>query len=244
MMAISNWPPNERPRERLKDKGAIALSDAELLALLLGTGSSNENVVEFARRILSNHGGLEKLASSGLGALSQTRGVGIAKASRILAALELGLRVFERRLNNRSQTAFLCSEDIFKTYQTRMGDLRQEVFMSVGLNNKNEPIHEVEVARGTVSECLVNPREVFRPMISEAAARIVVLHNHPSGDSQPSKHDLAITRRLARAGDLLGIPLLDHVIIGANSYSSLRDLQLISTQTSDFLEPIIGTDSI
>jgi DNA repair protein RadC len=226
MGSLRTWPSADLPRERLRGKGAAALGDAELVALLIGTGVAGENALESSQRILGEVGGLDRLAAAGLGALTGVPGLGAAKASRIMAAVELGLRIVERRAEA-PQRAFCRSEDIWETYRTRFGALRQEVFLVVGLNNRNEALREEVVAKGTINECVVSPREVFRPMIAEAAARIVALHNHPSGDPAPSPQDVALTRRLVDAGALIGIPLLDHVVIGRRGYASMRDLGLI-----------------
>jgi len=226
MTSCRTWPAVDLPRERLRGKGAAALGDAELIALLLGAGGAGEDSLASSQRILGEVGGLDRLAAAGLGALTGVPGLGEAKASRILAAVELGLRVVERR-SKAPNRAFSRSEDIWETYRARLGALQQEVFLVVGLNNRNEALREEVVAKGTISECVVSPREVFRPMIAEAAARIVALHNHPSGDPAPSPQDVALTRRLAEAGALIGIPLLDHVVIGRCGYASLRDMGLI-----------------
>ena len=224
---MNTWPTRERPRERLEALGAAALSDAELLALLLGTGNGSENAVETARRILAYFGDLEALATRGLGALAGIKGVGNVKASRLVAAFELGIRTIEQRAGRRPGASFHCSGDIFERYQPRMGPLRQELFLVVGLNNRNEVIREVEAARGTINECRVEPREVFRPLIADAAARALLIHNHPSGDPTPSSFDVTLTRRLVKVGEILGIPVLDHIIVGRFGHTSLRDLGLI-----------------
>ncbi|MCP4602137.1 MAG: DNA repair protein RadC [Proteobacteria bacterium] len=230
MASMSHWPARERPRERLHELGPSALSDAELLALILGTGSGRMNVIDVAHQILAETGGLDRISSQGLGAISRLPGMGKAKGARVVAALELGVRVVEqtgrKALNNR----FECSMDIFDVYKARLGQLRKEVFIVVGLNSKNEAIKELTVAEGSVKECYVEPIEVFRPLIIESATRAILIHNHPSGDSTPSPHDVAITRRLAKVGDLLGIMVLDHVVIGHNIYSSLRDLGLFTDE--------------
>ncbi len=228
MVPMSKWPKQERPRERLREVGPVALSDSEILAILIGTGSGQENVVEVARRLLSDSDGLEGLTKQGLKGLGRFSGMGEAKASRIVAALELGIRVVERRGRKKSPLRFECSADIFESFRTRLGLKRQEVFVAVGLNSRNEAIREILVARGSSNECLVEPKEVFRPMIAEAASKTILLHNHPSGDPTPSPQDVALTRRLAKVGDLVGIPVLDHVVIGPSSYSSLRDLGLLA----------------
>ncbi len=226
MESLRTWPAEDLPRERLRGKGAAALGDVELVALLLGTGVAGEGVLESARRILGSVGGLDRLAGAGLGALTAVPGLGDAKAARILAAIELGMRVVERRRGAPGR-AFRSSADIWEAYRVRLGALPQEVFLVVGLNNRNEALREEVVAMGALNACLVSPREVFRPMIAEAAARVVAVHNHPSGDPQPSPDDVALTRRIAEAGALLGIALLDHVVIGRSGYASLRDMGLL-----------------
>lgn len=228
MSSIRSWPERERPRERLKELGPRALSDAEILALIIGAGSNGTNAVDAARRILAEVGGFDGMADLGLGSIERLPFVGKAKGSRLAASFEMGLRVVEGQKRKRSGARMDCSADVFDTYQARLGNLKQEVFIAIGLSSKNETIRELVVGQGTVNECRVEPREVFRPLIAEAATRAVLLHNHPSGDSQPSPYDVALTRRLARVGELVGIPILDHVVIARGSYSSLRDLGLLN----------------
>jgi DNA repair protein RadC len=219
----------DRPRERLRDLGARSLGDAELVALVLGAGNGGGGALDVARDLLAAAGGLGRLARLGPHGLARLRGVGEAKAARIAAAFELGLRVIEQAgRDGRSRGRFGCSADIHEAFRVRLALLQQEVFFAVGLNNKNEPVREVLVAKGSLTECRVEPREVFRPMIAEAAARLVLVHNHPSGDPHPSSDDVALTHRLVEVGRLVGIPILDHVIVGHGSYASLRDLGLLS----------------
>lgn len=227
MVSMRNWPRRDRPRERLREKGPAALSDSEILALVVGNGCADENAVETARRILSLVGGVDGLPGHGLGSLARIRGIGEAKASRIVAALELGTRVVERRATWSSHNRFECSADIFESYRARLGLLGHEVFVVIGLNSRNELIKEMVVGTGSVNECRIEPPEVFRPLIAEAAARTLLLHNHPSGDPTPSPHDIAVTRRLVQVGKVVGIPVLDHVVIGRGSYTSLRDLGIL-----------------
>ncbi|MDJ0763410.1 MAG: DNA repair protein RadC [Myxococcota bacterium] len=224
MSTITDWPTRERPRERLREYGVSALSDAELLALVLGSGNGRVHVLEVARQLLRTLGGLEGIRNKGIGAMSKMPGLGAAKGARLLAALELGIRVVEQKGKRANEGRFHSSADIYEIYRARLGHLKQEVFMVVGLNAKNELLKERVVAKGSVDECHVAPPEVFRPLIAEAATRAILIHNHPSGDSTPSPHDVALTRRLIRAGELLGIQILDHVIIGTCAYASLRDL--------------------
>ncbi|MBN2340180.1 MAG: DNA repair protein RadC [Deltaproteobacteria bacterium] len=222
---------NQKPRERLREKGVAYLGDAELVAVLLGTGVQGMDTCQLAQRLLDKIGGVTGLAAQGLGGLCQVRGMGNAKAARLLAAVELGARVIERRSVEKGFNRFTCSRDIFRRYHARLCRLKQEVFLVVGLNNKNEVIHEVIVAMGSVDECRVIPREVYRPLIMEAAARTIMLHNHPSGDPQPSPEDIALTQRLWRVGELLGISMLDHLVIGNDSYCSFRDMGLLQFTT-------------
>jgi DNA repair protein RadC len=223
MASLRSWPSEDQPRERLRGKGATALGDAELIALLLGTGRAGENALESSQRILFQVGGLDRLAAAGLGSLTAVPGLGDAKASRILAAVELGMRIVERR-REAPRRSFCRSAEIWEAYRARFSAYQQEVFLVVGLNNRNEALKEEIVAKGTLNECVVSPREVFRPMIAEAAARLIAVHNHPSGDPAPSPADIALTHRIAEAGALLGIPLLDHVVIGRKGYASMRDM--------------------
>lgn len=223
-------PIEERPRERLRNKGVNALGDAELLALLLGTGVGNENALETAHRILREAGGIERMAKWGVGSLVEMPGIGEARASRIVAAVEIGTRVLERQRSDGRKNRFGCSADIYATYRTRLSPLAQEVFMVVGLNNKNQVVVEVTVAKGSVNECHVSPREVFRPLISEASARMIALHNHPSGDPSPSPQDVSLTKRLVQVGELVGIPMLDHLVVASSGYVSFRDLGIIGSR--------------
>ena len=223
----------EQPRERLRDKGVAYLGDAELLAVLIGTGTRGVGNVELAASLLQKIGGVAGLNAQGMGSLCQLPGMGEAKAARLLAAVELGARVIEKQNIQNGLNRFTCSRDIFKRYHSRLCSLRQEVFLAIGLNNKNEVLTEQVVAMGSVDECRVAPREVFRPMILEAVARALLLHNHPSGDPSPSPEDISLTGRLVKVGKLLGIPILDHLVIGGNRYASLRDMGLISGMSDD-----------
>ncbi|MBN2716869.1 MAG: DNA repair protein RadC [Deltaproteobacteria bacterium] len=220
----------DKPRERLQEKGVAYLGDAELVAILLGTGIRGQGSLELASQTLGQVGGVVGLSSQGMGSLCRLHGMGTAKSARLLAAVELGARVIEKKSIQKGMNRFTCSRDIFLRYNGRMSSLRQEVFLVVGLNNKNEVLTEQVVAMGTVDECRVNPREVFRPLIIEAVARTLLIHNHPSGDPSPSPEDVRLTSRLASVGKLLGIPVLDHLVIGANKYCSLRDLGLMSIE--------------
>ncbi|MCA9604445.1 MAG: DNA repair protein RadC [Myxococcales bacterium] len=218
--------PPEGPRERLRALGPSRLSTAELVALLLGTGTTREPVTVLASRILHDAGGLEGLTRLGPGGLEQLGGLGPTKAARLVAAVELGRRVVERPLTRRTRIG--SSRDVDAAYRPRLADLDQELFCAVALDAKSRPVREIEIARGGLSACAVAPADVFRALIREAAASVIVVHNHPSGEPTPSAEDVALTERLARAGELLGIRLLDHVVIGREGYFSFLDAGLIA----------------
>jgi len=208
------------PRERLHEVGSEALSDVELVALLLRTGSAGQPVEALARSLL-HPGGLRGLARCGAGELRRTPGVGPAKAATLMAALELGRRLAGRRL--RSGDAIRGPEDIYRHFHARLRDAPHERFLVVLLDGRHRVQHEVLTSQGTLTASLVHPREVFRPALREGAAALVLVHNHPSGDPAPSPEDREVTRRLVRAGVLLGIPVLDHVVVAERGYTSLRE---------------------
>ncbi|MCB9594959.1 MAG: DNA repair protein RadC [Sandaracinaceae bacterium] len=216
----------EGPRERLRSVGQTRLSDAELVALLLGTGGAGEPVAVLATRLLHEVGGLDGLAKLGAGGLEQLVGLGPTKASRLIAAVELGRRVLSRPLDRRARIS--SSRDVDAAFRASLADLDVEVFCAVALDAKSRPIRAIEIARGGLTACPVAPADVFRALIREAAASVIVLHNHPSGEPTPSAEDVALTERLARAGELIGIRLLDHVVIGREGYFSFLDAGLLA----------------
>jgi len=225
MVPIKSWPVEDRPRERLSSVGARALSDAELLSLLFGSGRRGESAVEAARRFLSGIGGLSQLGRLDRNDLDECAGVGPAVASRVVAAVELGRRIGERRQS--PERKFRSSRDIFEAYRHRLAPLLQEVFWVVVMDRRHRPIREICVGKGGLASCGVGPREVFRPAIQAGGATVVLLHNHPSGDPEPSIEDIEMSRRLFSAGHVLGIEILDHVVIASEGYASLRDLGLL-----------------
>lgn len=216
----------EGPRERLGSVGPARLSNAELIALLLGTGTSRDPVGVLASRVLAEAGGLHGLAKLGPGALEQLSGLGPTKAARLVAAVELGRRVTARPLERRARIS--SSRDVDAAFRPRLADLDVELFCAVALDAKSRPIRELEIARGGLSACPVAPADVFRALVREAAASVIVVHNHPSGEPTPSPEDVALTDRLARAGEILGIRLLDHVVIGREGYFSFLDAGLLA----------------
>lgn len=208
----------ERPRERLRVEGPQSLSLVELIALVLRTGATGISAVGLASRLLREVGSLDRLARAGDAELGRVRGMGPAKIASLRAALELGARCARSPL--RPGTRLGCPEQVFAHFGTRLRQARQEVFSVLLLDTRHRLIAEVEVSRGSLNQSLVHPREVFAPALRESAAAILVVHNHPSGDPRPSREDHEVTRRLVRAGEILGVPLLDHVIIGAQGYAS------------------------
>lgn len=209
------------PRERLVALGPEALSDAELVALLLRTGDGRRDALALGAGLLHRHGGLAGLAAAAAPELAREEGMGPAKSATLVAALELGRRFAARRL--RSGEAVRGPADLFRHFHPRLRDARHERFLLVLLDGRHRMLREVVISQGTLTASLVHPREVFRPALREAAAAVVLVHNHPSGDPTPSREDREITRRLAEAGELLGIPVLDHVVVAEGGYASLRE---------------------
>jgi len=210
----------DRPRERLRLVGARHLSLTELLALLIGSGSGRGSARSIAERLTEHaRGSLGRLAALDVGELESIPGVGAATAGRVLAALELGRRAASEEAEPGSPIR--GPEDVFRRVGPRLRDLPQEEFHALLLNTRHRVVREVLVTRGILDASLIHPREVFRPAVSEGAAGVILVHNHPSGDPTPSPEDRAVTRQLARAGRAVGIPVLDHVVVGRGRYVSL-----------------------
>lgn len=210
---------DERPRERLWTLGPGALTAAELVAIILSTGSRGEAVGAVAARLLERQeGSLRRLAARPPAELLRTAGVGPSKAARLVAAFEIGTRL---ALEPRPPAPRIREpEDIVRRFSARLRDLQVEEFHLLALDSQSRVLREVLVTRGLLNSSLVHPREVFRPAIAEAAAGIIVVHNHPSGDPTPSAEDRAVTRQLVAAGQLLDLPLYDHVIIAGDRFTS------------------------
>ncbi len=208
----------ERPRERLQRDGIRSLSLPELLALVLRTGGRGASAAELAQRLLSEFDSVDGIARAGDAELARLPGLGPAKIASLRAALEIGAR--HARTPLRPGARLGGPEQVWAHFAGRLRGLRQEVFTVLLLDTRQRLIREVEVSRGSLNQSLVHPREVYGPAMREAAAAILVVHNHPSGDPRPSREDHDVTRRLVRVGQLLGIPLLDHVVIGTQGYCS------------------------
>ena len=213
---------SERPRERLRSLGPRGLTVAELLAILVGSGVSGRSAVDIARAISRDlAGSLQRLAALDVSELEHMPGVGRATASHIVAALELGRRVATQTQGESDRIR--GPADVFRRMGPRLQDLAQEEFHTLLLNARHRVMREVFVTRGILDASLIHPREVFRPALGEGAAALILVHNHPSGDPTPSVEDRAVTRQLVEAGRVLGIPVLDHVVVGRGSYRSVME---------------------
>ena len=227
MRRIKDWPEAERPREKLLNHGAETLSDAELLALVLRTGdaASQTSALDHARLLLARFGSLRALAGATTAELCELRGIGPAKAAEIQAVFQLARRFASEPL--RPGDRFTSSAEVFRHFHERLRDRKQEVFLALLLDGKNRILREVQVSSGSLTASIVHPREVFAPVVRESAAAVLFVHNHPSGDPTPSREDLEITARLREVGELMGVRVLDHIIIGSGDYVSLADRGLL-----------------
>jgi DNA repair protein RadC len=218
---VKDWPPDERPRERLIRHGADSLSDAQLLAIILRTGGGGKGVLSLAIEMLDKFGGLREIESASLADLSGMKGLGAAKIAQLKAAFTLGKRMMSESAEG--NPCFSSSRVVQTYFAPRFKNLKKEVFLSLLLDTKNRLIREVTVSEGTLTNSLIHPREAFREAIRESAASVLFVHNHPSGDPEPSRDDVAVTERLKATGDVVGIRVLDHVIIGDGKYVSMRE---------------------
>ena len=223
-------PLDERPRERLARLGPDALAGSELLAVLLGTGTRGQSALEVAQRLLEEAGGMRRLSTRTLREIAAVRGLGTARAARVMASFALGRQVGQLRLPPGAR--FRSGADIFRHYHERLRDLRKEQFWAVLLDGKNRVLREERVSEGSLTASLVHPREVFAPAIRESAGALVFVHNHPSGDPTPSVEDVEITRRLCAVADLVGIRVLDHVVVGDGAYVSFLERGLLGEPKS------------
>lgn len=222
---IKNWPPEERPREKLIKSGPEYLSNGELLAIILRIGKKKGSAVELARELLGRFNGLGGLINLSMAELCSIGGIGPAKAAQIKAALELGRRVLSEPLSK--EIKVVSGRAIYSHYYPHLKNLKKEIFKVILLDGKNKIIRDVTVSEGSLNLNIVHPREVFNPAIRDSALSIITLHNHPSGDPTPSLEDIELTKRLISAGNILGIRLLDHIIIGDGRFVSLLDKGVI-----------------
>jgi len=215
-MKIKDLLSDSRPRERLVKFGVKNLSDSELLALILRDGTRGENVIEMSNRLLSKYG-LDKLADCSLKELQEIKGIGMAKACQILSLFEFNKR---HALSKKPIKRITQAKDVFDYFHDRLRDEKQEHFYILLLNTKNHIIGEKLISKGILDAALVHPREIFKEAIKNSASKIILIHNHPSGDPQPSREDLELTERLMKAGEVIAMPVLDHVIIGNEKWWS------------------------
>jgi len=224
--SIKNWADDDRPREKLAQKGRSALSDAELLAILIGSGNKDESAVELSKRILAGvSNSLSDLGKLTLEQLMRFKGIGEAKAITIAAALEVGRR--RREETPGKIIAISCSQDVFDVLQPILGELPHEEFWIIYLNNSNKILHKEQLSKGGITGTLVDIRLVLKRALERNAVGLVLSHNHPSGSLKPSKVDKELTTKLKRAAEALDIMVLDHLIITEKAYFSFADEQLL-----------------
>lgn len=219
---IKEIPLNDRPREKMAANGAAVLTDAELIAILLRTGTAEKSAIDIASEMTADGGLYKRLAGiTRLNELTNIKGLGQAKAATVLAALEIGRRIASAKPIEKIHLS--CPQDVADFLMPRLRYAAKEQFVVILLNNKNKVIGTEVVSEGSLSSSIVHPREVYAPAILHHAAAIMVAHNHPSGDPKPSTEDEEVTRLLSRSGKVLGIPMIDHVIIGDGNYYSFLE---------------------
>lgn len=224
-ITMKEYPAEERPMEKLASRGVHNLSEEELLAILIGSGTKEKNALELADYILRRRVHRPWLLKASLGDLMEVPGIGLAKASRIMAGLHLGKRLTEQK--NFQAISLSDPQTVADYFSAVYISEDREIFCCVLLDTKNRPLSNEIISIGTLNSTLVHPREVFRPAIREGANAVLLSHNHPSGEPEPSREDIAITLRLVEAGKIIGIPVLDHVIVGDKKYVSLKQEDLM-----------------
>ena len=230
-LRINEMPAAERPRERLKKSGPASLSNSELLAIILRTGTTSENVIGLANRLLSKFGSLDGIAKAGFNEICAMQGLGHAKASQIKAALELGRRLNTAQFDDKA--TIRTPHDVVGLLAADMALLDQEHLRVVHLTSKNRVISISEIYKGNVNASMVRPSELFREAVRENCPAIIVVHNHPSGDPEPSTEDITITKHIVEAGRVLDIDVLDHIIIGKRGHVSLKERGLMGSNQGE-----------
>ncbi len=234
-VTINDMPISERPRERLINKGPSSLSTSELLSLLLGSGTKGESVISLSHRILKTYGSLFKIQNASLEDLKKIRGMGDAKAAKLKACIEIARRmiieerVFEESesMKRRNSETITSPDRLYEIIKSNITQFSKEHFFVISLDTRNNLIGVDEISVGTLTASLVHPRETFESAIRRHAAKIIISHNHPSGETDPSDDDMKITRRLIEAGKIMGIEVLDHIIITKTGYLSFKEQLLI-----------------
>ncbi len=227
-LPINKWPESDQPREKLMKYGAFKLTDSELLAILLRTGSRTTSAIGLAREILQKTGGLEKLAAMSFDEIMNlnVKGVGKTKAVTICAAVHFARRLHSN-LAEPENRIITTSEEIGAVYIPRLQDLKKELFLAVFLDSSNKIMTDTIISEGTINGTTVTPREVFHEAVKNLAASVILIHNHPSGNTNPSRQDKKLTKLMVNSGKNLCISVLDHLIIGNNNYYSFADEGLI-----------------
>jgi len=220
---IHDLPVSERPRERLLKLGTEALSSQEILALILGRGIAGESVMVTAQRLLSEFGNLKKIANATISELSKVKGIGVAKAAQIKASFELSKRIDEDFLYEKGKRRVKTPEGVLPIVKSRLKGKKKEHFLVLLLDTRNQLIGISSVSIGSLDTNIVHPREVFKEAISSSASSCIFVHNHPSGDPTPSEDDIELTKRLLKAGEIIGIDVLDHIIVTDEDFISLKE---------------------
>ncbi|MFN8255347.1 MAG: DNA repair protein RadC [Bacteroidales bacterium] len=225
-LKITDWAPEDRPREKLLSKGIQSLTDAELLAIIIGSGNTEETAVELCKRILNDvSNNLNELGKFTITGLQEYKGIGEAKAISIVAALELGKRRKISEILDKKQIS--SSKDAFELFVSIIGDLPYEEFWIIYLNRSNKITGKEKISQGGISGTVIDNRIILKNALERLASGIIICHNHPSGNRQPSKQDLEITKKLSEAAKLFDINLLDHIIIANHDYLSFADEGLL-----------------
>ncbi|HLP18019.1 MAG TPA: DNA repair protein RadC [Bacteroidota bacterium] len=222
---IKDWPVSERPREKMIQDGPRALTDAELLAIFINSGRGHITAVDLGKKLLEQHRSLQEIAKLTIADFQQLAGIGQARAVCLAAAFELSRRVGSP-VTDRSKP-ITSPQDAANRYMPMLRDKTQEEFMVVSLNSNNKVLSEKVITTGLLNSSLTHPREVFRPAILEHAASVILVHNHPSGNTEPSEEDVRVTRQIAEAGQIMGIPVHDHLIITPSGYTSFAERGLL-----------------
>lgn len=226
LKSIKSWAEHDRPREKLLEKSPSALSDAELLAIIIGSGSANESAVDLAMRILATvSNNLPELSRLGIPDLIRFKGIGHAKAINIIAALELGRR--RRQSEGLQRRMITTSREAFEIMQPIMGDLQFEEFWVITLNRSNMVKRTICISEGSVEGTVADPKKIFKLALEDNASAVILCHNHPSGSVKPSQNDIKITKKCKEAGAFLDLTVVDHIIIGHEKYFSFADEGLL-----------------
>ena len=219
--SIKDWPEDDRPREKLIKLGPENLSSAELLAIILRTGSKGKSALDHAKALIANNKGFREIEKTTVSELREIKGIGLAKAAQIKAVFEIAKRYSAEKI--KTGEGFHSSRQVFNHFHESIRSKKKEVFIAVLLDGKNRMLRDVKISEGSLTSSIVHPREVFNPVIRDSAAAVILVHNHPSGDPAPSRAAKEITKRLKEVGELIGVKVLDHIIIGDGRYISFAD---------------------